>query len=381
MSASTLTLLGAGDIILGMPQPEKQFELVAPVLKSADVVVGQGEMPFTSRPVVTATKSAVADPDGRARGCDPKNMKAFVTAGFNVIHLAGNHIWDSGIPGIEDTVKGLRDLGLAVVGAGMDIDEARKPAIIERKGTRFGFLSYNCTGPRETWASPVKPGCAYVKIITAYELDHPTPGGPPAVYTFAEPISLKEMTDDIQKLRLLCDVLIVHFHKGMGFVPIKLALYDQQVSYAAIDAGADLILAEHAHILKGIEQYKGKTIFHGLGNFVVGAPPSAQASVEERSPWLAQQRDRRLKEWFGVDTQGGRWHPEAKFTMIAKCTIDGGKISRTSYLPCIINNLEQPEVVKRDRGQQVFDYVDKITRAAELNGRFEWEGDEVLIRS
>jgi poly-gamma-glutamate synthesis protein (capsule biosynthesis protein) len=262
----------------------------------------------------------------------------------------------------------------------MNIDEATKPAIIERQGTRFGFLSYNCVGPRETWASPVKPGCAYVKIITAYELDHPTPGGPPAVYTFADPVTLKAMTDDIQKLRPLCDVLVVHFHKGMGFVPIKMALYDLQVSYAAIDAGADLILAEHAHILKGIEQYKGRTIFHGLGNFVVGAPPSA-APQEAMHPWLAQQRDKRLKEWFGVDTEGGRWHPEAKYTMIAKCIISGGKITRTSYIPCVINKMEQPEVVKDERRQQVFDYVEKITRAAELNARFQWDGDEVLIRS
>jgi len=43
-------------------------------------------------------------------------------------------------------------------------------------------------------------------------------------------------------------------------------MYDQQVSYAAIDAGADLILGHHAHMLKGIENYRGKAIFHGLGN-------------------------------------------------------------------------------------------------------------------
>jgi len=60
----------------------------------------------------------------------------------------------------------------------------------------------------------------------------------------------------------------VHFHKGIGLVPIKLAMYEQIVSHAAIDAGADLILAEHAHILKGIERYKDKIIFHGLASFV-----------------------------------------------------------------------------------------------------------------
>lgn len=58
----------------------------------------------------------------------------------------------------------------------MTINEARNPVIIERKGTRFGFLSYNCVGPRETWAASNKPGCAYVHIITHYEPAYATPG-------------------------------------------------------------------------------------------------------------------------------------------------------------------------------------------------------------
>jgi len=55
----------------------------------------------------------------------------------------------------------------------MNIDEARKPAIIERNGTRIGFLSYNCIGPMGSWATPAKPGCAWVRVITAYEMNMP----------------------------------------------------------------------------------------------------------------------------------------------------------------------------------------------------------------
>ena len=372
MADKTLTMLAVGDLILDQPQAETYFELVAPVLRSADVVVGQGEVVFTDRGVCSTT-------DVPSPPCDPKNMSALPFAGFNVITLAGNHIWDSGAPGIEDTIAGLRGYGIAYTGAGMNIDEARQPAIIERDGTTFGFLSYNCVGPKESWATNKKAGCAYVKIITHYELDHATPGGPPTIYSFAEPKSLELMIQDIQKLRPLCDILVVALHKGIGHVPSKLAMYEQQVSYAAIDAGADLILGHHAHILRGIEQYKGKAIFHGLCNFVTVTLALSAANAQSSEDWAI-----RRKELFGFTPDPEYptypFHPEAKQTIVAKCTISDGKISRVSYLPCFINKLGQPEILyNNEAGQQVFDYMDKITRTAGLNAQYEWDGNEVLV--
>jgi poly-gamma-glutamate capsule biosynthesis protein CapA/YwtB (metallophosphatase superfamily) len=376
MNNRTLTMLSVGDLILFHPDSKSLFALVAPVLRSADVVVGQGEVPFTSRGITTFAKSAFTHAPNPV--CDPSNISSLSFAGFNVITIATNHIWDGGVPGIEDTIDGLQNAGIVSVGAGMNIDEARRPAIIERDGTRIGFLDYNCVGPEESWATPVKPGCAYVHIVTAYELDEPCPGAPPTVYSFAEPRSLQAMIEDIYKLRPLCDVLVVKFHKGLGFVPIKLAMYEQQVSYAAIDAGADLIMAEHAHILKGIEVYKGKAIFHGLGNFVCTLRAFPKETAQEIRSWV-----KKLYQ-FEPDSENPMnvFHPEASQTIVAKCTIDDGRIYRLSYLPCLINEQDQPEILKNDeRGQQVFDYVDKITREAGLNALYEWEGDEVVIHS
>jgi poly-gamma-glutamate capsule biosynthesis protein CapA/YwtB (metallophosphatase superfamily) len=374
MANKTLTMLAVGDLILDEPQAESYFTYVAPLLKSADVVVGQVEVVFTDRGFCSST-------DVAAPPCDPANMSAIPFAGFNVITLAGNHVWDSGPPGIEDTIAGLQNYGIAVVGAGMNIDEARRPAIVKRNGTTFGFLSYNCVGPRESWATSKKSGCAYVNILTHYELDHATPGGPPSIYTFAEPRSLALMVDDIRKLRPLCDVLVVALHKGLGHIPAKLAQYEKGVSYAAIDAGADLILGHHAHILKGIEQYKGKTIFHGLCNFVTVTRALTPDPTQDSQQWAM-----RRKELFGFapdpECPTYPFHPEAKQTIIAKCTISGGKITRTSYLPCLVNKKGQPEILKNDQmGQQVFNYVDKISQAAGLNTQFEWDENEVVVHN
>ena len=304
MSGKSLTMLAVGDLILEDEDGERFLALAAPTLRTGDVVVGQGEIVFTARGVQTYAEMGEPSP-----GCPPGNMNALAAAGFNVITLAGNHIWDMGAPGIEDTVTGLRKLGIAVTGGGMNIDEARKPAIIERDGTRFGFLNYNCVGTMGQWATKLKPGCAYVRIISHYEMNTSNPGGPPDVYTFAEPQSLKAMTEDVRKLRPLCDVLVVAFHKGVLGFPDKLAMYDQQVSYAAIDAGADLILGHHALILKGIEEYKGKIIFHGLGHFIFDV---AKLPQEFRSPLGVSPGAPLFAQHFnpGID-------PQAQWTIIA----------------------------------------------------------------
>ena len=367
MGSSPMTMFAVGDIILG-PEPESFFDYVAPVLIEGDLLFGQLEVPYTTR-----------DAQALALGRDPENLSILKDVGFDLVTLAGNHILDAGVVGIEDTIKWLKKNKVAHVGAGMHIGDARSPVIIERDGTSFGFLSYNCVGPKETWANTEKPGCAYVHIITHYELDYATPGGPPTIYTWAETDSLAAMLEDIQLLRPYCDVLTVALHKGIGHTPAKLAAYEKQVSYAALDAGADLIVGHHAHILRGVEFYKGKAIFHGLCNLVAYVPSLAPKKELDPNSWAQRRR-----EIFGFEPDPEYptypFHPEARYTLIAKLRIEEKKIAGVSYLPCIINKQGQPEVLKQDeRGEAVFNYVERITREAALNARFEWRGDEVFV--
>jgi hypothetical protein len=262
----------------------------------------------------------------------------------------------------------------------MNITEARKPAIVEKDGVKYGFLGYNMVGPKDTWATREKAGCPYVDIITHYELDHANPGGPPSIYTWAETKTLQAMQDDIRKLRPVCDVLAVSMHKGLVHTPIKIADYEKQVCYAAIDAGADVILGHHTHILHGIEMYKGKVIYHGLGNGIVWLPMLQPKPGDDPNSWA-----RRRIELFGFvpdpEYPTYPFHPEAIYTIIAKCIVENKKITEIRYIPCIVNKKGQTEVVKHDeRGQKVFDYMEKITRGAGLNAKYSWVGDEVVIR-
>ncbi len=370
MSIDKLTLLCVGDLVFDSPEADRLADFVRPTLKSADVVVGQMEVVFTARGERQYTP--VPSPP-----TDPRNMGAMISAGFSVLTLAGNHVWDSGPPGIEDSIEGLRSYGVAFTGAGMNIDEARKPAVIERKGTRIGFLDYNCAGPKDSWATPEKPGCAYLDIITHYEQGGPTPGIRPFIYTFADPRTVKAMTDDIRKLRKACDVLVVVFHKGVTHIPAYLGMYEQPICYAAIDAGADLVLGHHAHILRGIEFYRGRPIFHGLGNFI-----TATMALTEAPNWRLGQWIKLRKELAGFEPDplnpSYPFHRDSRKTIIAKCEIEHGKIVRTGYIPCFINRDNQPEILKNDeRGAEVFEYVDFITKETGLHTTFRWEGDEV----
>ena len=216
-------------------------------------------------------------------------------------------------------------------------------AIVEHKGMKLGFLSYNCVGPSGSWAAANKPGCAYVRVITHYELEHANPGGPPAVYTFAEPLTLEAMQADIESLRNAVDVVSVALHKGIVHTPAILAMYEGQVAKAAIQAGADIVVGHHAHILRGIEIYKGKPIFHSLGNFVT---VTRALSIEKNPSPQRLAWARRRRELFGFEQDPDYptypFHPEAKNAMIAVCTVDRTGIQSAGFIPCWINQKGQP---------------------------------------
>lgn len=366
MEKGRLNILCVGDIILGN-HAAPYFEYVSATLKEMDLVIGHLEVPYTKR-----------DAQALELERDPENLRPLVTFGFDVLTLAGNHLADAGEAGIVDTIRWLQENGLHHVGAGLNEEEAFRPLIITRKGIKVGIRKYNCVGPKETWAAKNKPGGAYVNVLTHYELEHANPGGPPAIYTFADPRSRKRMEEEIRALRSQCDVLIVSFHKGLVHQPVKIADYELELAHAAIDAGADLVVGEHAHLLKGLEFYKGKPIFHGLGNFIAYVPSLFPRPGDDPEAW-----SRKRMELFGFvpdpEYPTYPFHPEAIYTIMAKIVVDNGRIGQVGFIPCIVNKEGKPVVVgQKTGGEKVMDYMRDITEKAGFNTHFTWEGDEVL---
>jgi Bacterial capsule synthesis protein PGA_cap len=367
-------VLLVGDLILDEPNPDFFFEPSARVLRSGDVVIGQVEVPHS-------TRGQMQSADVPARPSDPENLRALPRTGFNVATLAGNHIADGGPEAIEDTLATLRELGIATTGAGMTLAEARRPSIVEARGMSVGVLSYNCVGPRESWARPSKAGCAYLNVLTHYELDHASPGGPPTIYTFATPETLDEMREDIAALRSAVDVVVIAFHKGIGHLRSQVAMYEREISRAAIDAGADIVVGHHAHIMRGIEIYKGKPIYHGLGNFVTvtRALSPRNTDTPEAAAWA-----KRRMELFGFAPDPNMptypFHPESRNTIIVDCRVRPDRAVDAGVVPCWIDDDGRPVPQRQDQGQAVVDYLEVIGQEAGLSADYSWDGDRVVVR-
>jgi poly-gamma-glutamate synthesis protein (capsule biosynthesis protein) len=189
------------------------------------------------------------------------------------------------------------------------------------------------------------------------------------------------MRDDIAALKLQVDVTIVALHKGIVHTPAKVLDYEKEVAHAAVDAGANLVISHHAHILRGIEVYKGVPIYHGLNNFVVVTDAlSPKTGYGDLNAEYARQRLERFGFVPDPEMPLYPFHPEALQTIVATITANRDGIVSAGYLPAIVNKDYKPEVLKHDeRGQQVFDYVAKISKEAGLSASFQWQGDEVLI--
>ena len=234
------TLLAVGDVMLGRLVAAKAraagdlypFEHVASELKKADVVIGNLESPLSINGVPNPRK-----PVDLLLRADPSMSSCLKHAGFSVLSLANNHMFDYGRVAFEDTLEALDREGINYVGAGLGEREARRPLILEIGGVVLGFLAYTYGYA----ARARKAGCA-----------------------FRDPAAMKA---DILSLRTEADVIAVSLHDGIEFadypVPRTLTL-----AHHVIEWGADLVLGHHPHTLQGIEEYRNGLIAYSLGDFV-----------------------------------------------------------------------------------------------------------------
>ncbi|HEX9075857.1 MAG TPA: CapA family protein [Anaerolineae bacterium] len=368
-----LVLYAVGDIAPDRPDPFTIFEHVAPVLNEGDIVFGQLEAVLSERgtPLPQARLAC--------RG-KPHIARALKAAGFDVVSFASNHCMDLGRDAFFDTLDVLRQEQLAVVGVGANIQEARCPAILERDGTRIAFLAYSTILPQNYWAETDRPGSAPLRAFTVYEqIEHDQPGTPCRIQTFPHRGDLAAMVDDVQRAKAQADVVIVSMHFGIHFVPADLADYQRDMAHAAIDAGADLIFGTHAHILKGIEVYKGRAIFYSLCNFALDL--RAPRELLERP---GHQEISRLNPDWKPDPEYPSYFmpPDSRKTIIVKCIVGGGRVRTVGYLPAIINQQSQPQVLAPadPRFAQVNAYMEGITASQGLRTYFEVRGEQVMVQ-
>jgi poly-gamma-glutamate synthesis protein (capsule biosynthesis protein) len=364
-------LHAVGDVGPDRDDPRECFAHARAALHRADLGFCQLEVNLTERgvrmPQARHTSRALA-----------ASAAALRDAGFDVVSFAGNHCMDWGPDGLFDTIGNLRAAGLDVVGVGADIAAARAPVIRDSNGIRIAFVAYSSILPQGYWATDSRAGCAPMRAYTHYEqIETDQPGTPPRVHTFPHRGDLDGVRADIRAAKARADVVIVSVHWGIHFVPAVLADYQREVAHAAIDAGADLILGHHAHILKGIELHRGKAIFYSLGNFAIDLrmTPAHAASqgfreIQALSP-----------DWVPNFDSLYNFPPDSRMTGIVRAELTASGVAALEFLPAYINDDAQPEVLRGGdpRFTRVRDYLQWCCDSQGLATALQADGDRLRI--
>lgn len=371
MSDKEVLLYAVGDIGPDREDPATLFAHVRDTIKQADVAFCQLELCLTERgerlPQVRHTARA-----------KPSTAQALKEAGFQVVSFASNHCLDWGQHGLFDTIDNLKSAKLDVVGVGANIAEARQAVIVESKGQKIAFLAYSSILPQCYWAEANRSGCAPMRAWTHYEqVEHDQPGTPCRIHTFANRDDLNALREDVRKAKEKADVVLVSLHWGIHFTPAVIADYQPEVAYAAIDAGADVILGHHAHILKGFETYKGKPIFYSLCNFAMDLPMDEKHANSKGFKEVQKLHP----EWIPDFSSSYNFPPDSRKTVMVKCLLEGGKLYSVSLLPVYVGKDSLPEILEASdpRFDEVASYLQEMTEAAGLNGAFKKNGNELTI--
>jgi poly-gamma-glutamate capsule biosynthesis protein CapA/YwtB (metallophosphatase superfamily) len=312
---AVFSLVAVGDVMLGSwvvahldsLGSTYPFEATKHILQTADFAIANLEAPFTDR------GERVKDKQFTFR-VPPKHARGLKASGFDILHLANNHILDFGPEGLFDTMATLDSLSLLYVGAGENIDSAFAPVIVEREKEkneklRFGFLGFSMTHPEEYYAGKNKPGTAFPfweRYIAA-----------------------------LDSLAPKVDIMVVSFHWGAEKMVTPKA-YQIEMAHAAIDRGADIVIGHHPHVLQGLELYRPRPaarqglIAYSLGNFAFGS-----------------------------------YSPSSRTSVILKCVVDAGGVLYARCFPINVFNDEvefQPQLLQGEAATAVIDSLNALSR-------------------
>lgn len=387
------TLLFGGDFIVGR-NAENYLHGITGLLENADFRMFQLEGPYLDTP----TENSPPD-------CDTAVLTPIVGK-VDLVTLSGNHFYDFGEAGVRDTIAWCERNGIAHAGGGVNAKEAKAPAFVEKNGMRVGVLAYNCVGSKKSFASKERGGAAGINFTRGFvpcsmldqthtrlendiwELKKPTHVDEDCMgFNFVDVDSWLEFAEDVRQAKIQCDVLLVYFHKGYVHCPVTVASWERLLSHIAIDNGADAVMATHSHVAHGVEMYKGKAIYHGLNNLVMYTPqlsPAYKGKIHggansNNAEWIKNRVER-----FGFipdpEYPTYPFRPESVYCPVAKLILEEGKVVSYRMVLLKVEKDGAPYVHGHTEiGQEIFDYLQNITKEAGLNAIFSWDGDDVVI--
>jgi poly-gamma-glutamate capsule biosynthesis protein CapA/YwtB (metallophosphatase superfamily) len=233
---------------------------------------GETERPWNKR-VFTAPPAAAA---------------ALRHARIDIVSLANNHAWDYGEAALYETFEHLDRAGIAWVGAGKSRDEAYAPRIVERNGMKLAFVAVTAV-----WNQPLEPHPGKERIANA---------------------DREALVAAVRRARAIdgVDAVIVSHHGGEEFVDEPLP-GTRDLLRAALEAGADVVIGHHPHVIQRAAFRNGKPILYSVGNLLM--------RMVTGQPWT-------------------------EFGMLARIEIERGAATRLSICPFRIFGLELVPLAK-----------------------------------
>ena len=301
-----IRIVGVGDIMPGglLHCSEKPFisDGIISLLKEGNIRVGTLECAIGNTPDFIEEKMSRYGDVIYATDIDLKRLKEMK---IDIVSLANNHFFDLKESGARHTIQLLNEYGIQHCGAGMNLDEARRPVVVEIDGKTIAFLAF-CDIQRYMGYIPVATmDCAGVNPLE-------------------EEYALREVR--VAKKHYDYVVVLPHWGREHSF---ETTTWCYQMANKMLKAGADLILGSHTHRVQPVINKCGKSVVFSMGNFCFPdrllAPPLRSTYYAEDSIDLTT-LPITYKYPAVEEVTYKKWMPLARYGLIVSTTINKGKV-------------------------------------------------------
>lgn len=228
---------------IGRVGPDYPLGAIAPLMRQADLAIVNLECAITR-----CTQHWTGEPKAFYFGAPPGAAQSLADAGVRLASLANNHILDFGVGGLRDTIALLAQHGIAHAGAGGDLAEALRPAIMECKGLRFGMAAF-CDHQRDFAAAARRAGMAWLDLQDEAK----------ALASFERALA------PLHAAGVDWPILSLHWGPNMLWRP---SARFRRLAQAAVDQGWKIVYGHSAHVFHGIELRHGAPILYAAGDLV-----------------------------------------------------------------------------------------------------------------
>lgn len=210
-------------------------EDVLEIMRSATITMANNEFTFTTRGY------PIPDKKWTFRG-KPENVSIYHEMGVDIVGMANNHAFDYGPDSLTDTLSTLDGAGIAHVGAGENLTDAKAPYYYIVNGYKIAIVAGSAIDPYSTRGATDNQS---------------------GVFQIFDTVS---MSNEIAAAKEKADFVIAYVHWGLEKTT-SLTAGQKSMGKAFVDAGADVVVGMHSHCMQGVEYYNGKLICYSLGNF------------------------------------------------------------------------------------------------------------------